>query len=142
MDKIKRVLVAGSVFSLLWITGCRDIEVATTVHQDGSLERTVTVRGDSSSLLGSKFPVPVEPVWTIRKEKEASGDKYVYTATKTFKDAGELNRYFDPDTAARIRMFVEVKKRFRWFSTFIGYREILRSQNPFRLVPYSDFLTG
>jgi hypothetical protein len=125
------------------IAGCREITVTTTVNPDGSLERTVAIRGDSSEVMNSRFPTPRDSTWTITREKQEDEDKkHIYRASKTFAGYAAMNTFFDgPDTTLKIRSGVEMKKRFRWFITILRYEEVYRPFNPFRHIPLTEYFT-
>ena len=131
---------------LVLLTGCRrDIATTTQVRPDGSVERTVTVSGDSSAVLSGSFPVPRDTTWAITQTvgAEKKGErKFTYTARKTFRTVSDLNADFGTikDNVLQVHIFTTLDKRFRWFNTFYVYHEMYRASNPFRRVPISNYL--
>ena len=116
---------------LLLSIGCKKIEIRTQVHEDGSLERIVTV--DSSAVNWCAYPVPRGGDWTVEFNEDESGDT-VYVARRLFRDAAELNGEFDrsAEDSLRINSRVELDVKFRWFTTRLIYRERFMLFSPFR----------
>jgi hypothetical protein len=135
----------GTWFLLLWVivwTGCLDIEISTDVAPDGSCERIVTVKGDSSDIFSSRFPIPLDSTWQIDLVREDE-DIYVYTARRHFTDISELNREFavEDSSEVTIEIWVSLEKRFHWFFSSLEYREHYALNNPIDEVPLSEYLS-
>ncbi len=139
------------LFFFLLLSGCLEYTVTTRVQPDGSLERVFTVRGDSSDIFDGSMMVPPDTSWTITtkweevmKEDSTMDKQFVYTARKHFADAAMLNNEIHSDSAVvlHVNPFVRIKKRFRWFYTFIQYTETYPAWFPFRSVPYTKYLTS
>jgi hypothetical protein len=143
---IKMVRIS-SVLALVLLAGCREITTTTRVFPDGSCERAVTIKGDSTSVdsvFAGTFPIPVDSTWTISGEREKTGEKkFAHTARKTFRSASDLDRAYRPpeDGKPRVAIDIRLDRRFRWFNTFYLYRETIKASNPFVSVPISDYLT-
>lgn len=129
------------LFGILW-TGCLDVEFFTEVAADGSCERTVTVKGDSSDIYASRFPIPKDSTWDINLVMEDQ-DNYVYTARKQFADIHELNQEFvvEDSNIVAISMHASLKKRFHWFFSSLKYREVYEVNHPVNEVPLTEYLT-
>jgi len=146
--KRKILLCVIVVIALTLIAGCKEITITTRVYTDGSLERTVAVDGDSSSLVDTGYPVPLDSTWTIaqtfkpNKEKEGKLDT-LFTIAKKFKRTADLNLALamEGDTIPRAKVTVELKKSFRWFYTFFTYRETVHAFSPFTKLSILDYLT-
>jgi hypothetical protein len=118
---------------------------------DGSLLRTITVKGDSSNIFTGSFPVPVDSSWEIstrlesRNENDVNeGKVYVYEARKKFRNFSDLNKEFYTDDSAftdHIAIQVKLEKRFRWYYSHYYYTETYGTLFPFRSVPVSDYLS-
>jgi hypothetical protein len=130
------------LLSVIMWTGCLDIEVSTEVASDGSCERIVTVKGDSSDIFSTRFPIPMDSTWQIELVQEEK-DSYVYTARKHFADISELNREFvvEDSSEAAIGIQVSLEKRFHWFFSSLEYRERYALNNPIDEVPLSEYLS-
>lgn len=129
------------LLSIMW-TGCLDVEVFTEVATDGSCERIVTVKGDSSDIFSSQFPIPKDSTWNIDLVREDK-DSYVYTASKRFADISNLNREFVVEDSATVAIskHVSLIKRFHWFFSSLEYREVYTLSNPIDEVPLTDYLS-
>ncbi len=70
--------------------------------------------------------------------------KYIYTATKNFKKVEDMNReFFDhPKALPNIRRETACEKDFRWFYTFLTYREVCHKLNPFDRIPLENAFTA
>ena len=78
------VITLVLVFS---ISGCLDYTITTQVNADGSLDRTIVVRGDSASIFDGSINIPSDSTWEIstkweevKKNDSSAERKYVYTA--------------------------------------------------------------
>lgn len=134
------IAIFVSLISIFFVTGCREITTTTTIFPNGSCERIVSVKGDSSEVADRSFPVPRDTSWSINQQKE---DNIIYTAKKFFKKVSDLNKEFtcDGDSIKKVRICVKLKKRFRWFYTFLTYRETYKNYNQFHFFPISDYLS-
>lgn len=144
--QFRNILWGMSIWTLILLAGCkREINTTTRVHPDGSFERTVTLRGDSSEVISGTFPVPSDSTWSIVKKNEGTeGEKkFVLTAEKTFRNARDLNAELKQkkDSVLQVQISIVLNKRFRWFNTFYAYREIYKASTPYLAVPISDYLT-
>jgi hypothetical protein len=146
--KRKTMFLGTAVLALIMIAGCKEFTITTRIFPDGSLERTVAVNGDSSSIVNTGYPVPLDSTWTVsqtfeqNKEKEGKLDT-LFTIHKKFRRAADLNRELamEGDTIPRVRVTVELKKRFRWFYTFYTFRETVHAFSPFKKLSITDYLT-
>ncbi|MCF8396221.1 MAG: hypothetical protein K9H06_20180 [Melioribacteraceae bacterium] len=137
----KLINIIAITFFILALTICREYQISTIVNDDGTLLRTVIVKGDSNSLLKSSFPIPKDDSWLIEKTRlEDEKKTFVYTATKEFKDFEELNLEFN-GKSDKINIEVGMDLDFRWFYSYYTYREKYKSSMPFRHIPLDKFLT-
>jgi hypothetical protein len=141
--------VGSFVLLVILASGCLEYTVTTRVLPDGSIERTIVVKGDSSEILKGSLPVPVDSTWNIsgayeyKSEGDSSGEKqYVYRASKVFRNSAELNKELNPvsEEGGRIKREVKVEKKFRWFNTFYKYAETYKQTFPFHRKPVDEFL--
>ncbi|HJZ41523.1 MAG TPA: hypothetical protein VJ203_14240 [Bacteroidales bacterium] len=146
--KIIRVVVFSCISILLW--GCLEYTITTQVLPDGTLLRTITVKGDSANVFRGSFRVPDDSTWEISTRYEplnqkgaADGMAYVYEARKEFKDFAELNRSYYSDSAINEHISIRVKfdKQFNWFYTTYRYSETYAMLFPFRSVPVGNYLS-
>ena len=128
----------------LGVVTCREITTITTVRPDGSLERIIKVTGDSSDVFDEELPLPRSAAWEVTEQgpSEDNGD-FIYAIRGQFADTETLNGEFESlnqqgDVPARR---VELHKRFRWFYTFLTYREIYPQWNALTAVPLQEYFT-
>jgi hypothetical protein len=123
----------------LWFAGCLEYHTTTTVRDDGSILRTVVIRGDSMSTHRWDFVVPVDSTWSWERAK--SGDReWTLTLRREFPSAGSFNDYQSALAGSILRSTVSVEWSFRWFTTVYRYREHMPSVNSFQFVPLSDYI--
>ncbi len=155
MKKSNSILIkALAIIILFTINSCIDFyEITTRVNLDGSLDRTIRVMAsDSTSVFKGnyKVPLPSDTTWkvTMRWHNENPKDslskkKFEYIAHKRFANAEELNNFLkvNKDTTTEIGVFVELKKQFRWFYTYVTYTETYKKSIPFNHFPIEDFMS-
>ncbi len=152
MKTINKILKAGIILAaMILINGCLEYEITTQVYPDGSIERYFKVSGDYDMLNEeSSITLPTDSSWVIKtwwelddSSKNKPDSIYVYTARKSFKNYQELNEELKnaPDIYNKVNVKVDLKRKFRWFHTFIEYREIYQKHFPYDYVPSEDFLT-
>jgi len=159
-QSLKRLGLLCAILAVAALTGCREITTTTRVFSDGSCERTIDVTGDSvtvDSVFTGPFPMPVDSTWRITQrvdstqkttqvkagKKTEKNDKRTIVATKRFPHVADLNRLYPKKgrDSLKVRVDVRLGRRFRWFNTFIEYRETYKACTPFRRVPITDFLS-
>ena len=135
------------VFVLLTACGT-DYTIITRIFPDGSCERTMTVRVDSSKISGNPFYIPIDSSWTRETKMEHDSVKNktfaIVSVSKKYASVEEMNKEFcrsdvlseQPDVRMRL------KKKFRWFHTQYRYEETYVQQFPFRTIPISSYLTN
>ena len=132
------------VLLMLTASGCLEVKIKTTVHPDGSCERVETVTANAPELPEAAFPIPTdsswETGWTKRDNKERD---YLYTATKRFESPEALAREFSHIAidSTRLRISPVIEKRFRWFFTYLTYKETYHVFCPYTLIPASRVLS-
>lgn len=123
----------------LWFAGCLEYHTTTTVREDGSILRTVVIRGDSTSTHRWDFVVPVDSTWSWDRTK--TGDReWTLTLRREFPSAEAFNEYQSALNGSILRSHVSVERSFRWFTTVYRFREELPSVNAFRSVPLSEYI--
>ena len=139
----RKTILITIVLSIGLFSACREIKVTTQVFPDGSCERIVSVNSDSSSAIHCIMPIPHNSTWEI-EQKEGKDNKQVYNAKKKFARVRDLNAEFVAanDTILMVNCPAVFQKRFRWFFSYLSYRETYKAYNPFKLVPVSDYLTA
>ncbi len=143
MKTMKRIaLKTGLVIGLVFLLpSCLDIFFTTEVHPNGSITKTIVCEGDSSEIIDLKLPAIGNESWE-HEWSYTHDDKDRLTLSKTFQSARKAAQDLNPaDTVPVIRIQPELKKRFRWFFTYMNYQDILLSTNPFQKVDWRDYLS-
>jgi hypothetical protein len=130
------------------LSSCKDIQVGTRIFRDGSCERTVACTADSGRVPISVFPVPSDSTWQsefVRNLKDSTHkihQAHIYQAHKTFGSVAELNAYYqtNKDSALAFHSKISLDKKFRWFYTYLTYRETYCTFTPFKLVPITKYI--
>jgi hypothetical protein len=135
--------LCAALFLLLGSPGCLEQKVKTTVSADGSCERTITVSADSGRVPDTKLPLPVDTTWTVRWEREDSVKKgFTWIASKKYTSltmlAEDTTLLIQP---GKIRITIQADRSFRWFYTYIHYRETYHRFATVDRVPPSAVMT-
>jgi hypothetical protein len=141
---MKLIRLLGITLILCFITNsCLEYQFTTRIYPDGSCERIMTVRGDSADLMHGIIPVPKDSLWKI-SIAHVAGDqkKFELTAIAHFPNVDYLNKYFykSIDSMPAVSIKTELKKKFRWFYTYIDYSETYFAFTPYRKVAISKYL--
>jgi hypothetical protein len=151
MNTRRQALKILAVLILLLNNSCIDhYSVSTKINADGSLERTIqVVCDDSASVFKGNLKIPTDTSWTISTlwfystpGDSTSEKKFEYTATKHFQNVVALNNYLkvENDTSTQIKTESSFSKKFRWFYTYISYKETYRKSLPFEYYKPKDFI--
>ena len=143
---VRRWLLWMVLAGFFLVTACRDVITTTIVHRDGSLDRIITVTGDSSEVFDSTLAIPRDSSWEVIRQgrQEQDSSQFIYSIRKSFRNAVALNREFGAESSDTTRPArrVTLTKRFRWFYTFVTYREVYPQWNQYTFVPMRDYFTG
>lgn len=136
MKIISRIRLVTVGVLLLAFGGCKEITVTTLIHPDGSCRRTILVGEDSTDVKELRqYPISEEIPWEGMHTDEG------YVLRHDFKSVEDLNRSFARDSDSLIQIDVELRRRFRWFYTFLEYRETYHATFPFTHIPLSEHFT-
>ena len=116
------------------LSSCREISIKTTVNNDGSFTRTITIKGDSSEVHDLDLPYPVDSSWMQEIHRDtADTSVYFCTLSKSYKNVDELNSEIRNDTSWRkqIAREVTISKRFMFFYSFLTYKQVYKAANSF-----------
>ncbi len=137
------IMAIVPVFLILILSGCKkDYKTKTVVNSDGSCERTIVLTQDGQEVKELKFPIPYKKNigWNYKLEKDAKDSSlYVYTANKGFDDVNQL--YMDYTDSNKIGLKVDFQKKFRWFYTFLNYKETYKRSFAYNYIPLNKYLT-
>ncbi len=139
MKKLNSLLIV--ILLAAGIGGCKkEYKTTTKVNPDGSCERAVIARVDSSGLRDISFPFPQDSSWSIEFKLMEGDTQKVFVARKTFDDVNDINR--DKAGDGKINIIVNLEKNFRWFFTYLNYTETYNSYNRFNRIALKDFLSS
>ncbi len=143
MKKSKRNLMRYLIIPLLLLPlqGCLDIYLTTEILPNGQIVKTIVIEGDSTSILDSYLPAATNETWESEWIK-VDDEKHKFVLTKTFKNDKEFNLDMNPqDSMAAVRVTADLKRKFRWFFTYLDYKENLLPSNPFTILNWKDYLS-
>lgn len=139
--KTKKIIYLLLALTLI-LSACREISVKTIVNEDGSFTRVITLRGDSSDAVSLNLPYPVDESWNRECYPDTTEKSFVCVLSKTYKNDALLNKELEMDTTWRkqLERDIEVSKRFKFFYSYITYRETYRAANPVKNYDYHSYL--
>ena len=136
------------VLTTLLLTACGiDYKIITKIFPDGSCERTMIARGDSSDVNSKLFVIDIDSSWSrdLKWDFDSSENKriFILTVKKHFESVAEMNSEFHKSTRSADHPLTSqlLVKKFRWFYTRYEYNETYHQQFPFKYFPISDYLT-
>ena len=139
-----RYLFLGLAMLIMALSACREITVRTTVNNDGTFTRMITVSGDSNEVFKMDLPYPLDTSWAMTSKKDTAGkEKFIVTYTKHFRDSQELEAEIGRDTSWKKQLVrhLDIRKRFGFFYSYIEYKEVYSAANPFTLLPFKGYLS-
>jgi hypothetical protein len=143
MTPILTIRTALFALALLALPGCLELDVDTTIHDDGSSDRRISLTRPVNTLPSEAFPRTTGAGWKGEWSAD-SGKKnsYLYTATKHFATPEELMaEYNNTSDSGAMSSHITLEKKFQWFYTYIDYREVYRKMHrPYR-VPIERYMT-
>lgn len=145
MKRITQITII--IILLLFTAACGiDYTITTRIFTDGSCERIMTARVDSSDLKADLFFIPIDSTWEKKTEWELDtvNDEKIalVTVKKRYASVEEMNReFYDEGSVSETQNIkIELRKRFRWFYTNYRYEETYIQHFPFRNFPLTDYL--
>jgi hypothetical protein len=133
-------LLGACALVALSVQGCLDITITTQVNTDGTILRTVVIKGDSSEIYGNKIPLPLDSAWKRTIQKTDRKD-CTLTATRSFAGTEEMNNALKGTEGKTLGARVELQRHFQWFFTTYRYGETWPNFNPFRAIPLTDYIS-
>jgi hypothetical protein len=134
------------IFLAIFLTGCENpIRMETTVHEDGSLDKTILLeKTDSVSSVANYFAVNEAKGWAVAVEAIKSDDekkKFKIEFRKIFPSADAINKELDTDSDTLFRIHSSFNKSFRWFYTYIRYSETFRPIDRLQMIKAEEYFT-
>jgi hypothetical protein len=143
--KTQNIILSLVIILVLFFSACREVTVTTKVNPDGTFTRIITVTGkDSSEVAKPDLPFPVDETWArLSSIDTIDSTIYIVTYTKTFRSNNDLNAEIKSDTSKykNLEKEITVTKRFRFFFSYLNFKEVYKSANPFTKLDYHDYLT-
>ena len=142
MKNIQKIIII--LFAALLLFACgNEYTITTKILADGSCERIITIKGDSSAIFDGEYYVPQENGWETNLEYFEEDDEYLFTAKKVFKNIEELRNefYFEKNDDLKVNSEIKLKKQFRWFYTYFNYSETYKTLYPYVSIPASEYFS-
>ncbi|RLD58752.1 MAG: hypothetical protein DRJ05_07505 [Bacteroidetes bacterium] len=141
---MKRKQIIISIFiSILIFSSCREIKVNTVVNKDGSFTRMIVITGDSSEVIKTGLPYPVDETWKRELLRDTTDhENHVLTYTKYFENSDLLNQEISQDTGWKknLNRNILVEEKFGFFYSYPIYTETIKAANPFTILDYKEYL--
>ncbi len=144
MKTILKKFVSVSVLILIVAaSGCKkDYKTITRINSDGFCERAFIITGDTSGIFNSVLPMPFDSTWQITVKKDSTGRDSSFTAKKNFTSFKELSILYEKiNNPNRLKVHLNIGKKFRWFYTYFYYTEKYDKFNLFDKIPLSKYLS-
>ena len=127
-------------FALLSLSGCKEeYKTTTKINADGSCERIIIAKVDSSRLLKGRFLVPHDKSWDLQHKTIGKDTQKVFIVHKNFDDVNKINDEYKDKNNVGIE--IQFEKKFRWFFSYLTYREIYKSYNRLNRIPIKSYFT-
>jgi len=125
-----------------FLPGCLDIYLTTQLFPNGEIEKTIVIKGDSTSIPNTPFYFMRDSGWT-KKWIQGDDNKPNLVLTKKFRSCKELNKVMNPadSTIQTVRVQSELKRKFRWFFTYFDYSETIYRTDPYKTLDWHDYLS-
>lgn len=130
------------LLSMMIFAGCkRTVTIQTILNNNGSLERIVSVSGDSTGVGKTAYPFPQDGSWSMMTHKD-SANSYTYIIEKKFANVNLLNKeIMYREDSLQFDALATLDKKFRWFSTYYRYEETFFKIFPFTGANIFDYVT-
>lgn len=144
MKSFKLIMITFTLIGAL--TSCEHkVVMNTLVHEDGSLDKTIVLEGDSVSINKNFMGVASTKGWnvTVHKKdtiKNSDQGKFTLTFNKHFISTEEANQDLAVPNDTLFRVTSRFDKKFRWFYTYIQYSDTYHAINRLK-EPTTDYFT-
>ena len=136
------IKISVLVLIMFSLSGCLEIFFKTEIHPNGNIDKAIILEGDSTSIQESYIPAVSDDSWDAEWEV-IEEDKHRLTLRKSFSNIDDFNMSMNPDDSLpKIRIMADLRKKFRWFFSYIEYQETLLPNNPFTRLDWEEFLTA
>lgn len=144
MKSLKIVLIVLALIAIL--TSCEHkVAMNTVVYEDGSLDKTIVIEGDSANINKNFIGVGSTRDWNVtilKKDTSKNTDqgKFILTFSKHFNSSEEANRDLAVPNDTLFRVTSHFDKKFKWFYTYIRYSDTYHAVNRLQ-EPITDYFT-
>lgn len=143
--KIAKTFLLGIVVLFAFASCDHDVSMETTVHDDGSLDKIITLEGDSTNILNNYMGIREATGWKLvvtKKDsvKKKDEKKFVLTFSKHFQSSAEANEELALPNDTLFRVTSTFEKKFRWFYTYLYYADTYHAINRLSLAT-EDYFT-
>jgi hypothetical protein len=130
-------IISIAMFSL---SGCKEeYKTTTKINSDGSCERIIIAKVDSARLINGAFLVPHDKSWDLQHKILGEDTQKVFIVHKNFDEVNNINEEYK--AKGKVGIEIKFEKKFRWFFSYLTYKEIYKSYNQFNRIPVKSFLT-
>jgi len=120
------------------LSGCLEIQTATTVRPDGSITRAIRTSGDSAEVRRDLGILVVDSSWSVSMRK--ADTTWESTAMRDFPDAQAFQEALNKGGDRALRVRAELVKHFAWFTSRFEYRETIVCYNQIHALPLSAYV--
>lgn len=164
---MKILLLSAILYSVVFFSACTSPNITTIVHSDGSIERIIVSKADSSFMAGDTsvkpFPVEMDKNWNLQWKKQTDstwhknwpvknwnkhdGDKpneATVMISRKFSSVEEMEKKFQYRNGHAwhtIKSVPHFKKSFRWFYTYYTYTETFPELSFKEYKPLEKYMT-
>jgi len=137
---MKTFILGLSLIFIPLFSGCLEITGTTIVSEDGTMERTFTIEGDSDKVHAKTSIIPIDDNWKRTITKDRNG-KFVLMAKRSFASTAEMNAAMRGEEGRTLQISVSLEKHFRWFFSTLHYSETCKTFRQLRTVPLKTWIT-
>jgi hypothetical protein len=123
-------------------SGCLDIVSTSRVNRDGTILRTITLKGDSAELARGNFPISLDSTWERSITPKDDHNQSILTVSRLFRDAQQMNEALHGTFGRTLQFQIEFEKSFQWFFTSFRYHETVLKFGQFDTIPISVYLSS
>src|SRR6188472_4107370 len=123
------------ISGMIVLVSCQNpMTMETEVHEDGSLDKTITFeKVDSLHGYSNIFAISSEKGWSsaMKELPDEKEEKFQITFKKHFASADEVNAQLNTQNDSLFNIQTSFEREFRWFYTYIRYTETYSPLNRF-----------
>ncbi|MBC8375298.1 MAG: hypothetical protein H8E26_04575 [FCB group bacterium] len=139
---MKYVRTAIMMIPLLMM-GCLEVETTSEVHEDGSITRSIQLKGSAESISNTNFNIPRHEIalWEITQDS-LKDDRHLYHAKAKFESVEALNQSFKLNTMdPGVQIIASLVRDEGFFFNRYYYRENIWADLPGPKLPLEPYLS-